>query len=71
MEVDILLELCEEMGLWPSKYQRPNMLLEGLRAQPIWTPEAGGIFALELKYLELLFRFIYFLSAFISKDIFP
>ena len=48
MEVDILLELCEEMGLWPSKYQRPNMLLEGLRAQPIWTPEAGGYFALEL-----------------------
>lgn len=43
MEVDILFELCEEMGLWPSKYQRPNMLLEGLRAQPIWTPEAGGI----------------------------
>ena len=71
MEVDILFELCEEMGLWPSKYQRPNMLLEGLRAQPIWTPEAGGIFALELKYLELLFRFIYFLTAFISKDIFP
>ena len=41
-EVDILFELSEELGMYPSKYQRPNMLLEGLRARPVWPVEESG-----------------------------
>ena len=42
VEVDILFELSEELGMYPSKYQRPNMLLDGLRAQPVWPVEDSG-----------------------------
>ena len=41
-EVDIVFELCEELQIYPSKYQRPNMLLQGLRAQTTWTVEESG-----------------------------
>ena len=49
-EVDIMYELSEELGLYPSKYQRPNMLVQGLRAQPVWTLEQSG-FGAELGQL--------------------
>ena len=42
VEVDILFELSEELGMYPSKYQRPNMLLQGLRAYPVWPVEDSG-----------------------------
>ena len=42
VEVDIVFEMAEELGLYPSKYQRPNMLVDGLRAAPLWQPEHSG-----------------------------
>ena len=42
VEVDVLFELSEELELFPSKYQRPDMLLSGLKAQPLWTIEDSG-----------------------------
>ena len=42
VEVDVLFELSEELELFPSKYQRPDMLLSGLKAQPFWTMEESG-----------------------------
>ena len=42
VEVDIVFEVAEELGLYPSKYQRPNMLVDGLRAAPVWQPEHSG-----------------------------
>lgn len=41
-EVDIMYGISEELELYPSKYQRPNMLLDGLKAQPIWKMEDSG-----------------------------
>jgi len=41
-EVYTLFELCEELGVFPSKYQRPNMLFDNLKAQPVWSIEETG-----------------------------
>ena len=41
-EVYTLFELCEELGVFPSKYQRPNMLFDNLKAQPVWDVEETG-----------------------------
>ena len=37
-----MFELCEELGVYPSKYQRPNMLFDNLKAQPVWSIEETG-----------------------------
>ena len=41
-EVDVVFELGEELGLFPSKYQRPNMFVSELRASPVWRSEDTG-----------------------------
>ena len=41
-EVDVVFELGEELGLFPSKYQRPNMFVSELRASPVWRSEDSG-----------------------------
>jgi len=41
-EVYTLFELCEELAVFPSKYQRPNMLFDNLKAQPVWNVEETG-----------------------------
>jgi len=41
-EVYTLFELCEELGVFPSKYQRANMLFDNLKAQPVWNIEETG-----------------------------
>ena len=41
-EVDVVFELGEELALFPSKYQRPNMFVSELRASPVWRSEDTG-----------------------------
>jgi len=41
-ETDVMFEICAELGLYPSKYQRGNMMVEGLTATPIWEMEKTG-----------------------------
>ena len=41
-EVDVMFELGEELGLFPSKYQRPNMFMADLRANPLWSAADSG-----------------------------
>ena len=41
-ETDVMFEVCSEMGLYPSKYQRANMQVEGLTAEPVWQIERTG-----------------------------
>lgn len=41
-ETDIMFEISAELGLFPSKYQRANMQVEGLRAAPVWETEETG-----------------------------
>ena len=41
-EVDVMFELGEELGLFPSKYQRPNMFMSDLRASPVWSAADSG-----------------------------
>ena len=41
-EVDLVFELGEELALFPSKYQRPNMFVSELRASHVWRPEDTG-----------------------------
>ena len=41
-EVDVVFELGEELALFPSKYQRPNMFVSELRASPVWRAEDTG-----------------------------
>ena len=42
VELDVMFELGEELGLFPSKYQRPNMFMSELRASTVWSPEDSG-----------------------------
>ena len=42
VELDVMFELGEELGLFPSKYQRPNMFVSELRASPVWRSEDSG-----------------------------
>jgi hypothetical protein len=37
-----MFEVCSELGLFPSKFQRPNMHVEELRAAPVWSVEETG-----------------------------
>lgn len=41
-ETDVMFEVCAEMGLYPSKYQRANMQVDGLTASPVWEVEKTG-----------------------------
>ena len=41
-EVEVMFELAEELGLFPSKYQRPNMYMSDLRASPLWSSADSG-----------------------------
>ena len=41
-EVGVMFELGEELGLFPSKYQRPNMFMSDLRASPVWRAADSG-----------------------------
>jgi len=41
-ETDVMFEVCSEMGLYPSKYQRANMQVGGLTGAPVWEVGKSG-----------------------------
>lgn len=41
--LDHLHLMYEDLGIHPSKYQRPTWLVPGLRAVPMWTEEETGV----------------------------
>jgi len=41
--LDHLHLMFEDLGIYPSKYQRPIWLVPGLRAAPVWTEEEAGV----------------------------